>query len=151
MKTWKKVLIGLVILGVVGLGLFTYGIVKLSTNIMEKMEPDMKQYVVMTTEQQDKYVYEHMEEWVVTLKKFDGESDGSELDLIKTDPAVRQAGIDFGRSICATVIVDTDSIASVLTPEEKARYQKEADESDARGDKFSKEMERAVKAMTEKK
>ena len=36
MKTWKKVVIGIVAAGVVGLGVFTYGIVKLSNNVMEK-------------------------------------------------------------------------------------------------------------------
>ena len=142
MKTWKKVVLGIVAAGVVGLGVFTYGIVKFSTNVMEKLEPEMKQYVKMTTEEQDKYVIDNMEDMLFKFKKFDTEDS---LDLIKTDPAVRQAGIAVGRSICASVIVDTDSISSGLTPEEKEKYKKEAAEVDMRNDKFSKEMDRALK------
>ena len=142
MKTWKKVVIGIVAAGVVGLGFFTYGIVKLSNNVMEKLEPEMKQYVKMTTEEQDKYVIDNMENLLLKLKQFDDEDS---IGLIKTDPAVRQAGIDVGRSLCASVIVDTDSIAAELTPAEKEKYKKEAAEAEARNDKFSKEMERALK------
>ena len=142
MKTWKKVVIGIVAAGVVGLGFFTYGIVKLSNNVMEKLEPEMKQYVKMTTEEQDKYVIDNMENLLLKLKQFDDEDS---IGLIKTDPAVRQAGIDVGRSLCASVIVDTDSIAAELTPAEKEKYKKEAAETEARNDKFSKEMERALK------
>lgn len=142
MKTWKKVVIGIVAAGVVGLGVFTYGIVKLSNNVMEKLEPEMKQYVRMSTEEQDKYVIDNMENLLLKLKQFDDEDS---ISLIKTDPAVRQAGIDVGRSLCASVIVDTDSIAAELTPAEKEKYKKEAAEAEARDDKFSKEMERALK------
>lgn len=142
MKTWKKVVIGIVAVGVVGLGVFTYGIVKLSNNVMEKLEPEMKQYVKMSTEEQDKYVIDNMENLLLKLKQFDDEDS---ISLIKTDPAVRQAGIDVGRSLCASVIVDTDSIAAELTPAEKEKYKKEAAEAEARNDKFSKEMERALK------
>ncbi len=142
MKTWKKVVIGIVAAGVVGLGVFTYGIVKLSNNVMEKLEPEMKQYVKMSTEEQDKYVIDNMENLLLKLKQFDDEDS---ISLIKTDPAVRQAGIDVGRSLCASVIVDTDSIAAELTPAEKEKYKKEAAEAEARDDKFSKEMERALK------
>lgn len=142
MKTWKKVVIGIVAAGVVGLGVFTYGIVKLSNNVMEKLEPEMKQYVKMSTEEQDKYVIDNMENLLFKLKQFDDEDS---ISLIKTDPAVRQAGIDVGRSLCASVIVDTDSIAAELTPAEKEKYKKEAAEAEARNDKFSKEMERALK------
>lgn len=142
MKTWKKVVIGIVAVGVVGLGVFTYGIVKLSNNVMEKLEPEMKQYVKMSTEEQDKYVIDNMENLLFKLKQFDDEDS---ISLIKTNPAVRQAGIDVGRSLCASVIVDTDSIAAELTPAEKEKYKKEAAEAEARNDKFSKEMERALK------
>lgn len=142
MKTWKKVVIGIVAAGVVGLGVFTYGIVKLSNNVTEKLEPEMKQYVKMSTEEQDKYVIDNMENLLLKLKQFDDEDS---ISLIKTDPAVRQAGIDVGRSLCASVIVDTDSIAAELTPAEKEKYKKEAAEAEARNDKFSKEMERALK------
>ena len=142
MKTWKKVVIGIVAAGVVGLGVFTYGIVKLSNNVMEKLEPEMKQYVKMSTEEQDKYVIDNMENLLLKLKQFDDEDS---ISLIKTDPAVRQAGIDVGRSLCASVIVDTDSIAAELTPAEKEKYKKEAAEAEARNDKFSKEMERVLK------
>ena len=142
MKTWKKVVIGIVAAGVVGLGVFTYGIVKLSNNVMEKLEPEMKQYVKMSTEEQDKYVIDNMENLLFKLKQFDDEDS---ISLIKTNPAVRQAGIDVGRSLCASVIVDTDSIAAELTPAEKEKYKKEAAEAEARNDKFSKEMERALK------
>ncbi len=142
MKTWKKVVIGIVVAGVVGLGVFTYGIVKFSTSAMEKLEPEMKQYVKMTHEEQDKYVMDNMEDLLFQFKEYDTEG---RLDLIKTDPAVRQAGLEVGRSLCASVIVDTDSIASGLTPEEREKYKQEAAETDRRNDKFAKEMDRAMK------
>ena len=151
MKTWKKVLIGIVILGVVLIGLLGYGIVKMTDAITEKLEPDMQQYVQMSTEEQNRYVLEHMDDFMSMLKKYEvDEEDALVFDALKNDPAVRQAGVEWGRSMCATIITGMDSVASKLEPAELEKYEKEAREEEARSQKLTDEINRSTKGASEK-
>ena len=139
MKLWKKILIAFSILAVIGVGLVAYGIYKIEGTYTEKIVPDMKRYVQMTKEQQDEYVITHMEELLTTT------SQPEELkyfqEAMKNDPEFRQAGVDWGRSICAVFIDMSEEISAGLSAEDKARYKAEAEENDTRGDKFTKLLE----------
>ena len=139
MKLWKKILIAFSILAVIGIGIFAYGIYKIEGTYTEKIVPDMKRYVQMTKEQQDEYVITHMEELLTTT------SQPEELkyfqEAMKNDPEFRQAGVDWGRSICAVFIDMSEEISAGLSAEDKARYKAEAEENDTRGDKFTKLLE----------
>lgn len=139
MKLWKKILIGFFILAVIGIGLAAYGVSKISDTYTEKIEPDMKRYVQMTKEEQNEYVLVHMEELLATA------SQPEELkyfqEAIKNNPEFRQAGIDWGRSICAIFIVMSEEISGGLSEEEKAMYKAEADARNERDEKFTKMLE----------
>ncbi len=138
MKLWKKILIGVVILGVIGLGFAGYGIYKMGTAYKEKIEPDMKQYVQMTKEEQDKYVITHMEDFLMAIQSGDDKDLQSDLDAVRNNPEIRQAGIDWGRSICASLIDMSDDISGELSEDAKALYKAEADAGEKRSDKFTK-------------
>ena len=147
MKTWKKVVIGLGVLGVLLIGILGYGIMKVSDSVTQKLEPDMQQYVKMSTEEQNQYVLQHMDQFMATLRAHDTKNEeAATFDAVHNDPAVRQAGLEWGRSLCAIVVVNSNSISSELDPAEKAKYEKEADEQDQRGDKFTAELDRVIKA-----
>ncbi|MBR4695302.1 MAG: hypothetical protein IKR65_01790 [Selenomonadaceae bacterium] len=138
MKLWKKILIAVVILGVIGIGFAGYGLYKMGTAYKEKIEPDMKQYVQMTKEEQDKYVITHMEDLLVAIQSGNDKDLQSDLDAVRNNPEVRQAGIDWGRSICASLIDMSDDISEGLSEEAKALYKAEAEAGEKRSDKFTK-------------
>ena len=143
MKLWKKILIAFSILAVIGIGIFAYGIYKIEGTYTEKIVPEMKRYVQMTKEQQDEYVITHMEELLTTtsqpedLKYFQ--------EAMKNDPEFRQAGVDWGRSICAVLIDMSEEISEGLSAEDKAKYKAEADARDERNDRFTKMLEQSQK------
>ena len=139
MKLWKKILIAFSILAVIGVGLVAYGIYKIEGTYTEKIVPDMKRYVQMTKEQQDEYVVTHMEDLMMTTLQ--SEEFKSFQKAMKDNPELRQAGIDWGRSICAVFISMSEDIFAGLSEEDKAKYKAEAEENDTRGDKFTKLLE----------
>ncbi len=132
MKLWKKILIALLALAVVGIGLIFYGASKME--FKEKIEPEMKTYVLLTKEDQDEYVLTHMDELFGNF--LEPEDMQSFRDDMNNDPEFRQASIDYGRSICATFIVDSEDIFSGLSPEDKAAYHSEKEEYRQRFERF---------------
>ena len=138
MKLWKKILIAFSILAVIGVGLVAYGIYKIEGTYTEKIVPDMKRYVQMTKEQQDEYIVTHMEKLMMTLNSEDFQHLQKAMN---NDPELRQAGIDWGRSICAVFISMSEDIFAELSAEEKVKYKIEAEENNTRGDKFTKLLE----------
>lgn len=145
MKTWKKVLIGVGILVVVIIGALSYGAWKIADNLMTSLEPDMQQYIKMSTEEQNQYVLQNMDKLILTLKEQDNGNDEHGYEVMKTDPVVRQAAMEWGRSVCAFVIVNSESVSANLTPSEKTKYIQEANDENERGKKFSDELDRALK------
>ena len=130
LKLWKKILIALLALAVVGIGLVFYeGYV-----FTKKMEPKIKTYVLLTKEEQDEYVITHMEKLFGNF--LESEELQSYQDIMNNDPKVRQAGIDWGRSACATFIVDSEEIFSGLSSEDKAAYYTEKEEYQQRFYRF---------------
>ncbi|MBQ9697195.1 MAG: hypothetical protein IJV46_01485 [Acidaminococcaceae bacterium] len=146
MKFWKKLLIGVIILTLIGIcgfvGLGIFGAKKVYT---EKIEPDMKRYVTMTQQEQDEYVLSKLEDLYGLSNKLDDSAEGkAALNALQNDPAVRQAGLVWGRSLCAFIIKESSDISAALSPEEREKYEKEARDFDDKSDRFQKEMERVV-------
>ncbi len=151
MKLWKKVLIGVVILALIGIGIVGYGFFKAGQAYTEKLVPDMIRYTQMTTQEQDQYVITHMEDLVIALSSDKtNEKNQATLDAMKNDPAVRQAGIAWGRSVCASIISNDKDISAKLTPEQREQYKKESADGEEKSKRFQELLDKAVKAKTQK-
>jgi hypothetical protein len=140
MKWWKKLLIAVGILAVIGAGLLGYGVMKVGDIYKEKILPDMQAYVQMTDEEQDQYVLSHMEDLMKSLRAED-EAVQLELEAIQNFPEAREAGLEVGRSMCAVLLSASDEITANLSAAEKAQYEKEAKDLDARSKHFEKMVE----------
>lgn len=142
----KKILIAigvLVVLGVIGIVFIGN---KIDSKIKEK-EPEFRQYVAMTTEDQNAYVQKHFYEIFSFIR--DDQSDKEEsirdkasLQQMENDPAAMQAQLAMGRSLVAMFILDNDNIKKDLTPEQIAAFQAEADQFDANTDKYNDYIEK---------
>ncbi len=135
MKLREKILIALlalVTLALVGTGLVFYGVDVLT----EKIESEMKIYVQMTKEEQDKYVITQMEEIIMIMNFKDPEDLQSFRDTMNNDPEFRQVCIDWGRSACAKFIVDSEDIFPGLSSEDKLAYFSEKEEYWQRSDRL---------------
>lgn len=130
MKLWKKLLLAVGILAALGIGLLSYGVMKFEDVYTEKIKPDMQQYVQMNQEEQDKYIITNLEKLLKGIQSEDAKTDDKvkmDLEAVQKDEAVRQAGVAFGRSVCAHLINVSEDITKTLSPEDKAKYKKEAD------------------------
>ena len=136
MKLWKKILIGIFVLVAIVIGVAAYGLYKIGDTYTEKIEPEMKRYVQMTKEQQDEYVIIHMEEFMGNF--LEPEELQPFQEILKNNPEVRQAAIDWGRSACAILIIDSKDISAGLSPEDNVKYEAEREEYQQRYDKFRK-------------
>ena len=141
MKWWKKLLIIVGILAVLGLGLLGYGAMKLGDLYNEKILPDMQAYVLMTDEEQDAYVLSHMEDLMKSGSNTEDEQVKMELEAMANYPAAREAGLDLGRSMCAIMLSASDEINNSLSAAEKAKYEEEGKALDARSKHFEKMVE----------
>ena len=145
MKLLKKILIGIVVLIMIGVGLIGFGVFEAKKTYTEKIEPDMKRYVTMTQQQQDEYVLSKLGDlYTLSHKRDDSPVGKAALDALQNDPAVRQTGLVWGRSLCAFIITQSKDISSTLSPEDKAKYAKEAEDFDSKSERFQKEMERIL-------
>ena len=143
MKLWKKILIGVFVLVVLAVGAVGFGIFKAHKAYTEKIEPDMKRYVTMTQQQQDEYVLSKLEDFYGLAYRINTSEEGKKaVEAMQSDPAIRQAGLVWGRSLCATIIKDSDEISANLSPQEKAKYVQEARDFDEKSERFQKELER---------
>ena len=142
---WKKLLIVVGILAVLGAGLLGYGVMKVGDLYKEKILPDMQAYVQMTEQEQDDYVLSHMEE---LMKSVDAEDDQVKLELeaMEKYPEARQAGVEVGRSMCAIMLSASDEITDSLSAADKAKYEEEGKAIEARSKHFEKMVEE-YKAM----
>ena len=59
------------------------------------------------------------------------------------NPELRQAGIVWGRAVCASIIKDNDDLSSRLTPAQTAQYKKEAEDLDDKSEHFQNMMRKA--------
>lgn len=143
MKLWKKILIGVFVLVVLAVGAVGFGIFKAHKAYTEKIEPDMKRYVTMTQQEQDQYVLSKLEDFYGLAYQMNNSEEGKKaVEAMRNDPAIRQAGLVWGRSLCATIIKDSSDISANLSAAEKAKYVKEAEDFDDKSKRFQKELER---------
>ena len=143
MKLWKKILIGLFVLAAIVVGLIGFGMFKAHQAYTEKIEPDMKRYVTMTRQEQDQYILTKMGDLYGFVDRMEDSAKGkAAYDAIMNDPVARQAGLDWGRALCATIIKDNKDISDTLSAADKVKYLKEAEDFEEKNKRFQKEMER---------
>ena len=144
MKLWKKILIGVLVIAVIGIGAVVYGLFKVQKLYTEKIAPDMVRYTQMTTAEQDKYIISRMEDLTTMIAGEDKDGKGKAVvEAMEKNPELRQAGIGWGRAVCATIIKDDEDLSSRLTPVQKAQYKKEADGLDDKSKHFQEKMRQA--------
>ena len=147
-KMIKKILLGVVILGLIAFAIIGYGTYKVADEALKEREPQLRQYLQLDAAAQDKYVLERIDDILSTadLDK-DGKTEDKEtierLKELNTQPEIQNALIQFGRSVIATGIMLSEPIVNDMTPEVKEKYQKEVDELETRLDKYSKLIEAA--------
>ena len=144
----KKILLGVVILGVIAFAIIGYGTYKVADEALKEREPQLRQYIQLDEAAQDKYILENVDE---LFAKIDLDKDGKPEDKEKlarfkelnSQPEIQKALIAAGRSVIATGIMLSEPIVNDMSAEVKAKYQAESDEFEARIDKYSKLLEAA--------
>ena len=150
----KKILaiIGAIfVVTLVVLGVTTCGVMKIADNWAKEKEPEMRQYVKMSTEDQNAYVEKNMNDLFTKLNIY-GEKHPEDFTAEEKEnwkkaenaPDAKAAGIQLGRSLVAMFIVSYDPIMNDLSAEDKARYEKEAEEVDARTDAYLKILDKYI-------
>ena len=145
MKLWKKLLIAVVVLVLIGVGFVTYGLFQVGKVYTEKIEPDMKRYVQMTPKDQDEYVLSKLADLYGLIYAKDQSGQGDAVrKAISSDPAIRLAGIEWGRAVCANIVKDSKEISATLTDAEKEKYKREAENLEEKGERFRQALEKVV-------
>ena len=144
----KKILLAVVILGVIAAAILGYGTYKVADDLIKQKEPQLRQYMQMDRAAQDKYISDNVAELLagIDLNKDGKPEDKEQLEHFKqanTNPEIKQALTDVGRSFLSTVILTSDSLTKDMSADVKASYQKESDQLEARLDHYSKLLEAA--------
>ena len=144
----KKILLGLVILGVIAFAIIGYGTYKVADKALKDYEPQLRQYLQMDEAAQDKYVLNNIDELLseIDLDKDGKPEDKEDLERLKelnTRPEIQKALGEVGRSLMALMIMASEPIVKDMTSELQAKYQKESDALEVRIDKYSKLIEAA--------
>ena len=143
----KKILmvIGvLAILGVIAVVGGTYYFGNKIASEIEKREPEFRQYVTMTTEEQNAYVLKNVDEIFISTLEFFGESGANSAEVkellneMDRDPEILQAKINWGRAMVATFIIDNENIRKDLSAENLQKFQAEKDEFEVRQLEYKK-------------
>ena len=148
----KKILAivgAIVIVAVVVLGVTTCGIMKVADEALKEREPQLREYVKMTEEQQNDYVSKNMDDIIATVAA-EAKTDSAEdqnarknFEKVKNDPEYRAACLKLGRSIMAMYIISSEPVTADLSEDDKAKYQAESDQLSANLDALSKVEENA--------
>lgn len=152
----KKILIGVVILGVIVVAFMGYGTYKVADEALKDKEPQLRQYLQMDEAAQNKYVLDNV---IEVSAKVDLDKDGKPEDKEKierflklnTQPDIQKALVDVGRSTMANLIMMSEPIVKDMTPDIKLKYEKEAEEFDMRVEKYSKLIGAADPSLVEDK
>lgn len=152
----KKILVILGILafvGIVTLGVTTCGVMKIADDWLKEKEPELRQYVQMTEEEQNSYVEKNLDELLrrieVYAKNNKENSTPEEREVwkkIENDPEVKAAGLQLGRSFVAMFIISSENITKDLSVEDKEKYENEANELEKRTDVYTKALEKYIPA-----
>ena len=133
----KKILVILGILafvGIVTVGVTTCGILKLTGDWVKEKEPELRQYVQMTEEEQNSYIEKNTDE---LFRKIDVYAEKNKDDLtaeekeswkkFESDPEAKAASLQLGRSLVAGLIMSSENIVKELSAEDKEKYEKESE------------------------
>ena len=102
----------------------------------------MIRYTQMTQAEHDQYIISRMEDLTTMIAGKDGKGKAV-VQAMETDPELRQAGIVWGRALCASIIKDDRELSARLTPAQRAQYEREADDLDDKGEHFTNMMRRS--------
>ena len=136
----KKILMvigALTIIGVIVLVGGTYYVGNKITGELEKREPEFRQYITMTTEEQNAYVSKNVDAFYNLISSLAGESDEELAEFqtvmkqLDSDPEIFQAKVNWGRSIVATFILANENITKDLSADVLQKLQDEKNEKDA--------------------
>lgn len=141
-RTILMITAGLAFVIFVVFGVTTCGILKITEDFFTELEPEMKQYVQMTMQEQNEYVEKHLDEILRKIDTYTEATEKENWETVMKDPQVNEVGLRLGRALCATTIVGLDSIRATLTPEQIETYQKEADSLQEVGDEFKNVLEK---------
>ena len=139
----KKILIAVGILAVLGI----VGIVFVGNKIdsaIKAREPEFRQYVTMTVEEQNAYVEKNIESFMQMISKEADTQGRAVIEKIKTDPELKTAAIDLGRSIVATFILANEDILKDLSTEVHNSLKSEAEQMDSRNNRFHDIIEKYI-------
>ena len=139
----KKILIAVGILAVLGI----VGIVFVGNKIdsaIKAREPEFRQYVTMTVEEQNAYVEKNIESFMQMMTKEADSQGRAVIEKIKTDPELKTAAIDLGRSIVATFILANEDILKDLSTEIHNSLKSEAEQMDNRNNRFHDIIEKYI-------
>ena len=146
----KKILIVagiLLVIGAILIGVAGYQVVKVADDFYQAREPELRQYVTMSVEEQNAYVEKNLTEFLTAaINNSDVEEDKKIWNQIKDNPETKAIGIEFGRSLVANVIIASDSIIADVKDDVKEKLQKEAEQFEARSNKLSQALEK-IKAQ----
>lgn len=148
MTLLKKILIGLVVLGAILVAILGYSTYKVADESLKEHEPQLRQYLKMDEAAQNKYILDNFSKFLsnVDLDK-DGKPEDKEklqrLMKLNEQPEIQKAFIDVLRSTLAGLILFSDPIVKDMSADDKAKYEKESEEFEARADKYSKLVEAA--------
>ena len=131
----KKLLIGVGILAVIGVAGFLFLGSKISTFIADK-EPEFRQYLSMTREEQNAYVEKNFNEFMQMIMSHSEEQAKAAYEQIKDNPEVRAAAVEFGRSIVAGFIMASEPIVKDMAEDLKAQIESEVNAVQSRGDNY---------------
>lgn len=139
----KKILMFIGILAVLGIGAMMFLGNKIETKLAEK-EPEFRQYVTMTTEEQNAYVEKNFFEFFGAVTDYSTREEQAKaaLEQIKADPEALQAAVNMGRSMVAELILKNENILKDLSAEVHNSLQAEANEGDSRAEKFKTYMDK---------
>ena len=139
----KKILMFIGLLAVLGIGAMMFLGNKIETKLAEK-EPEFRQYVTMSTEEQNAYVEKNFFEFFGAITDYSTKEEQvrAALEKMKTDPEGLKIAIDMGRSMVAQLILNNENILKDLSAEVHNSLQAEANEGDSRAEKFKTYMDK---------
>lgn len=139
----KKIFIVIGVLAVIGMGVavfFTNKIVGEVQQELQAREPEFRQYITMTVEEQNAYVDKSWNDVVKGLIKKVSREGISEEEYNATfsneTPELKAARIEYGRSVIAAIILGMENISKDIPDDIKAKLQAEADDVDNRSKKY---------------
>ena len=139
----KKILIGVGVLALIAVIGFGFLANKINSKLQEK-EPEFRQYVTMSTEEQNAYVEKNFFEFFGAVTDYSTREEQAKaaLEQIKADPEALQAAVNMGRSMVAELILKNENILKDLSADVHNKLKAEADEGNSRAEKFKIYMEK---------